>query len=108
MARPPTPNAAASAATSKNTAAWTPSAWSRSWTNSSPSPVKGRNNQRLKYMEAHKLKHGQAYDCTMDGNLGIEKTTIVPLAADPKTRQRLSIIGGRQARKGRPEFFRRL
>jgi hypothetical protein len=59
-------------------------------------------------MHANDLKHGRVYDCTMDGNRGVEKTSIVPLATDAQTRQRFIIIDAQQLQKGNPDFFRRL
>jgi hypothetical protein len=59
-------------------------------------------------MNANELQHGKAYDCTMDGNKGIEKTCIVPLATDAKTNQRYIIIEAKKLRKENPDFLRRL
>ncbi|HXI72385.1 MAG TPA: DUF6697 family protein [Verrucomicrobiae bacterium] len=59
-------------------------------------------------MNANELKHGQAYDCTMDGDSGIEKTCIVPLSADAKTKRRYIINDAQKLRKENPDLFRRL
>ncbi len=59
-------------------------------------------------MHANELKHGKVYDCTMDGNLGVEKTSIVPLATDAQTNQRFIIIGAKKLQDANPDFFRRL
>jgi hypothetical protein len=59
-------------------------------------------------MNASELKHGKAYDCTMDGNLGIEKSIIVPLAMDAKMKQQFIIIEADKLQKSNPDFLRRL
>ena len=59
-------------------------------------------------MNANELKHGKLYDCTMDGDDGIKKTSIVPLAADAKTNQRYIIIDAKSLQKANPDLFRRL
>lgn len=59
-------------------------------------------------MKASELEHGKAYNCTMDGNLGIERTCIVPLAADAKTKQRFIVMGANKLQKENLDFFRRL
>ena len=59
-------------------------------------------------MNANELKHGKLYDCTMDGDDGIKKTSIVPLAADAKTNQRYIIIDAKSLQKANPDFLRRL
>ena len=59
-------------------------------------------------MKANELKHGKAYDCTMDGDRGIEKTCIVPLATDTSTNRRYIINNAKKLKKANPDFFRRL
>jgi len=59
-------------------------------------------------MNANELLHGNAYDCTMDGDRGIEKTCMVPLAMDGKTNRRYIIIEAKKLKKENPDFFRRL
>src|ERR1035437_1628176 len=59
-------------------------------------------------MRANELQHGKLYDCTMDGDDGIVKTTIVPLAADTQTSQRYIIIDAKSLQKANPDLLRRL
>jgi hypothetical protein len=59
-------------------------------------------------MRANELQHGKLYDCTMDGDRGIEKTTIIPLAADAKTNRRHIIIDAKSLQKANPDLLRRL
>ena len=59
-------------------------------------------------MNGKDLQHGKAYDCTMDGDKGVEKTCIVHLATDSKTNRRYIIIEARKLQKEAPDFYRRL
>ena len=59
-------------------------------------------------MNGNELLHGKAYDCTIDGNKGVEKVDVVPLAMDAKKSQRYVIMSAKQLQKNNPDFFRRL
>jgi hypothetical protein len=59
-------------------------------------------------MTAKELEHGKAYDCTIDGDRGSERTTIIPLATDSRNSQRFVIVDARGLLKSNPGFLRSL
>ncbi len=54
------------------------------------------------------LKLGQAYDCIIDGNLGIDKTCIVPLAINAQQNRRFMIFDARTLHSKNPRFLNKL
>lgn len=59
-------------------------------------------------MNASELQHGKPYSCTLDGQRGVEKSIIIPLAIDAKRERQFIAIEADKLKKRNPDFLRRL
>ena len=59
-------------------------------------------------MKDSDLKYGQAYECIINGNLGIQKTIIVPLSINDKKTRRFIIVDAGKLHTKKPRLLEKL